>query len=42
MALYVALREGLAAHILSRLCKDLSVDNSPGVNELSFPSCLLV
>ncbi len=32
-----ALREGLAAHILSRLRKDLSVDRSPGVNELSFP-----
>ena len=36
------LREGLAAHILSRLRKDLSVDSSPGVNELAFASCLLV
>ncbi len=29
-------REGLAAHILSKLCKALSVDRSPGVDKLSF------
>ena len=31
----VAWREGLAAHILSKLRKALSVDRSPGVDELS-------
>ncbi len=32
----------MAAHILSELRKALSVDRTPGVDELSFPSCLLV
>ncbi len=30
-----AWREGLAAHILSKLRKALSVDRSPGVDDLS-------
>ena len=38
----VAWREGLAAHIFVQAAQDLSVDRSPGVDELSFPSCLLV